>query len=66
MPLTGTQVSHYIPAVKKVVGGHEEPEERVETPPTKEIPPHRPHHDTQIGEFLREQHKSIPVGSLDE
>jgi hypothetical protein len=65
-PLTGTQVSQYIPAVKKVVGGREESEPRAETPPKNGGPPDRPSDDPKIGQFLRDQHKSMPIDKLDD
>jgi hypothetical protein len=64
--LTGTPVSQYIPAVKKIVGEREESEPRAETPPKNEGPPDRPYDDPKIGQFLRDQHKSMPIDKLDE
>lgn len=56
-PNSGYEVSHYVPAVEKVLG-----QEHNDTPPQTESkipgPPERPHHDTQIEEFVRDQHGS--------
>ena len=64
------KVSHIVPAVKKVLGR----EDTSSNPPPQsqgatkqpEGPPNRPHHDPQIEEFIRDQHKSVELGSLDE
>lgn len=66
--LTGTQtkkkVSHYVPAIGRMLGNEDEP------PPAKPAaevpgPPERPEHDPQIQEFVRAQHmsKNISEGS---
>ncbi|KAL5091007.1 hypothetical protein Trisim1_003969 [Trichoderma cf. simile WF8] len=60
------KISHAIPAVAPLIGGsnpeHKE-EEHKEVPPG---PPTRPEHDTQIEEFVREQHRSNGVENLSE
>ncbi|KAK0626547.1 hypothetical protein B0T14DRAFT_510298 [Immersiella caudata] len=60
------KVSQYIPAVNKVVGGRGESGPRDETPPKNEGPPDRPDDDPKIGQFLRDQHKSMPIDKLDD
>jgi len=71
--LTSTykKVSHYVPAVKKVLRGSENAEEKEPSRSAEAVrknmgPPNRPEHDPQIGEFIRDQHKSIPVTDLEE
>ncbi|KAL6835093.1 hypothetical protein V8C40DRAFT_233522 [Trichoderma camerunense] len=60
------KISHAIPAVAPLIGGsnpeHKE-EEHKEVPPG---PPTRPEHDTQIEEFVREQHRSNGIENLSE
>ncbi|KAJ4863891.1 hypothetical protein T069G_00421 [Trichoderma breve] len=60
------KISHAIPAVAPLIGGsnpeHKE-EEHKEVPPG---PPNRPEHDTQIEEFVREQHRSNGIENLSE
>ncbi|KAK3685565.1 hypothetical protein B0T22DRAFT_465994 [Podospora appendiculata] len=62
------KVSKYVPAsVSKMLGKHEASDNPVgqgeeTTPPG---PPHRPEHDANIGEFLRDTHRSTGI-SLDE
>lgn len=51
------QVTQYVPAVGKVLGqgnNNPVPENESKVPG----PPERPHHDTQIEEFVRDQHRS--------
>jgi len=61
------KVSQYIPAVKKVIGKPEEPEPKAETPPpSDDVAPKRPVDDEKITQFLRDQHKSMPIDKLDE
>ncbi|KAK4453212.1 hypothetical protein QBC34DRAFT_219327 [Podospora aff. communis PSN243] len=60
------KVSQYIPAVKKIVGEREESEPGAETAPKNEGPPDRPNDDTKIGQFLRDQHRSMPIDKRDE
>lgn len=51
------KVSQYVPAVGKVLG-----KDQKEDPASQELkvpgPPERPHHDTQIEEFIKDQHSS--------
>lgn len=60
-PANDFSVSQYVPAaVGKMLGKEEkEAEPSPETKPSG--PPNRPHHDTQIEEFLKDQHKSKTV-----
>ncbi|KAF4586073.1 hypothetical protein GQ602_005378 [Ophiocordyceps camponoti-floridani] len=52
------KITELIPAAAKVLGEQQAPEpERVEAPRTG--PPHRPHHDDKIEEFVRDQHRSM-------
>ncbi|KAK1770464.1 hypothetical protein QBC33DRAFT_528096 [Phialemonium atrogriseum] len=58
------RVSHYVPAIGRMLGNEDEP------PPAKPAaevpgPPQRPEHDPQIQEFVRAQHmsKNISEGS---
>ncbi|KAK1760861.1 hypothetical protein QBC47DRAFT_356004 [Echria macrotheca] len=61
------KVSQYIPAAGKVLGKHEKEEHVPEQQTTsKPGPPNRPDHDPQIEEFVRDQHRSMPITSLDE
>ncbi|KAI3396464.1 hypothetical protein diail_12184 [Diaporthe ilicicola] len=50
--------AQYVPAVGKVLGtdqkGDEAPRNETKIPG----PPERPHHDTQIEEFIKDQHRS--------
>lgn len=51
-------VSQYVPAVGKVLGTGEK-EDKSSSEETKVPgPPERPHHDTQIEEFIKDQHRS--------
>ncbi|KAK7708599.1 hypothetical protein SLS64_006701 [Diaporthe eres] len=51
------KVSQYVPAVGKVLGtDHKDESSREETKVPG--PPERPHHDTQIEEFIKDQHRS--------
>jgi hypothetical protein len=63
-------VSQIIPAVKKVLGrGDDEAQQQQHgTAPDKTPsgPPDRPAHDPHIAEFLRDQHKSIEITSVEE
>lgn len=54
-------VSQYVPAVTKILG--KETEGKKPSPEPKAIsgPPDRPDHDPQIEEFVRDQHKSMPL-----
>ncbi|KAL6700932.1 hypothetical protein J3F84DRAFT_359661 [Trichoderma pleuroticola] len=60
------KISHAIPAVAPLIGGSN-PDDKVEE--NKEVPPgppNRPEHDTQIEEFVREQHRSNGIDNLSE
>ncbi|KAK3377782.1 hypothetical protein B0H63DRAFT_225681 [Podospora didyma] len=60
------KVSQYIPAVGRALG-HEEPKPALAPQAATSGPPNRPEHDTQIEEFVRDQHRSKDVlSSLDE
>ncbi|UKZ72853.1 hypothetical protein TrVFT333_000490 [Trichoderma virens FT-333] len=51
-------ISHVIPAAAPIIGGSN-PDSKVEENKEEPAgPPHRPEHDTQIEEFVREQHRS--------
>ncbi|RKU42461.1 hypothetical protein DL546_004128 [Coniochaeta pulveracea] len=55
------KVSEYVPVVGKLLGK----EEKKPEPKLEEVkpsgPPLRPHHDTQIEEFVRDQHRSKAI-----
>lgn len=51
-------VSQYVPAVGKVLGTAEKKEESSKEETKIPGPPERPHHDTQIEEFIKDQHIS--------
>jgi hypothetical protein len=54
-------VSEYVPAVGKLLGKEEKkPEQKVEEVKPSGLP-ERPHHDTQIEEFVRDQHRSKAI-----
>ncbi|KAK5656296.1 hypothetical protein OQA88_4676 [Cercophora sp. LCS_1] len=57
-------VSQYVPVVGKMLGKQSEPEQPREEKPAPG-PPNRPDHDTQIEEFVRDQHRSTPITSLE-
>ncbi|KAK4066957.1 uncharacterized protein Triagg1_7957 [Trichoderma aggressivum f. europaeum] len=60
------KISHAIPAVAPLIGGSN-PDNKVEE--NKEVPPgppNRPEHDTQIEEFVRDQHRSNGIENLSE
>lgn len=60
-------VSQYVPAVGGMLGGQEkDPEGEPSTAETVPGPPKRPEHDTQIEEFLRDQHGSRKITGVDE
>ncbi|KAK8004382.1 hypothetical protein PG990_002191 [Apiospora arundinis] len=53
------KVTEYIPAAAKVLGtDKKEAEEKSPEPEKTPGPPERPHHDVNIEEFVREQHRS--------
>lgn len=51
-------VSQYVPAVGKVLGSNEKEDESSREETKIPGPPERPHHDTQIEEFIKDQHRS--------
>ncbi|KAG8158930.1 hypothetical protein KVR01_011373 [Diaporthe batatas] len=51
------KVSQYVPAVGKVLG-KDQKEDLASQEPKVPGPPERPHHDTQIEEFIKDQHSS--------
>lgn len=58
-------MSQYVPAVGKMLGKEETKEESAPAAGTAtDTPPKRPHHDTQIEEFVRDQHRSRPGEEL--
>lgn len=65
-------VAEYVPAsVTEKIGlakKQQQPEKEVEEPKEdlSAVPPHRPHHDEQIQEFLRDQHRSKEILGDDE
>lgn len=58
-------MSQYVPAVGNMLGKKESPEPLPEKKPNSG-PPNRPEHDTQIEEFVRDQHRSTPIQNLEE
>ena len=48
------------PSVGKVLGIEKKEESAPEDPAPAPGPPERPHHDAQIEEFVRDQHRSRP------
>lgn len=51
-------VSQYVPAVAKVLGTDEKEDKSSREETKISGPPERPHHDTQIEEFIKDQHRS--------
>ncbi|CCC10048.1 hypothetical protein SMACR_02627 [Sordaria macrospora] len=66
------KIAEYVPAsVTEKIGlakKQQQPEKEVEEPKEdlSAVPPHRPHHDEQIQEFLRDQHRSKEILGDDE
>jgi hypothetical protein len=57
--LRSCTVSQYAPAVGKVLGTDQKRDKTTREETTKVPgPPERPHHDTQIEEFIKDQHSS--------
>ncbi|KAL1881817.1 hypothetical protein Daus18300_000870 [Diaporthe australafricana] len=52
------KVSQYVPAVGKVLGTDQKGDESSQNETKVPGPPERPHHDTQIEEFIKDQHRS--------
>jgi hypothetical protein len=61
-------VSQYVPAVGKMLGRQEKEPEPEPSPTGKNAsgPPERPDHDTQIEEFIKDQHRSKQVVAIEE
>ncbi|KAH6626901.1 hypothetical protein B0J18DRAFT_464877 [Chaetomium sp. MPI-SDFR-AT-0129] len=62
------EVSQYVPAaVGKVLGSQDKPESN-KSPPPKDVPgpPDRPANDTQIEEFLKDQHRSRKIVGIED
>lgn len=59
-------MSQYVPAVGKMFGTEDKPKEKpvTEDKPAPHVPPVRPHHDTQIEEFVRDQHRSKNIDGV--
>ncbi|KAK1778364.1 hypothetical protein QBC45DRAFT_164689 [Copromyces sp. CBS 386.78] len=68
------KISEYVPAsVSEKIGlgkkQQQKPEQQEAEEPKEDfsaVPPHRPHHDEQIQEFLRDQHRSKELLGDDE
>ncbi|KAK3499309.1 uncharacterized protein B0T23DRAFT_14436 [Neurospora hispaniola] len=67
------KISEYVPAsVSETIGlGEKQQQQQQEEMKPKEgdlsaVPPHRPHHDEQIQEFIRDQHRSKEILGDDE
>ncbi|KAL2167149.1 hypothetical protein VTG60DRAFT_1639 [Thermothelomyces hinnuleus] len=61
------KVSQYVPAVGAMLRGQQkDPDGEPSTAETAPGPPKRPEHDTQIEEFLKDQHGSKKIIGLDE
>ncbi|KXX78077.1 hypothetical protein MMYC01_204212 [Madurella mycetomatis] len=60
------KISQYVPAVGKVLGGEANEPESSAAKTDPSVPPQRPEHDTQIEEFLRDQHRSHEVVGANE
>ncbi|KAJ9161207.1 hypothetical protein NKR19_g2452 [Coniochaeta hoffmannii] len=60
------KVTDYVPAVGKLLGKEEKKKDELpDEPATKPSgPPHRPVHDTQIEEFVRDQHRSQNINGV--
>lgn len=54
----GHPVTQYVPAVGKVLGTDGKEDESLKEETKIPGPPERPHHDTQIEEFIKDQHRS--------
>lgn len=63
--LTGNNtVNEYVPAVGKLLGKEDKKDEQPAEPASTAGPPHRPVHDTQIEEFVRQQHRSQNINGV--
>lgn len=56
-------VADYVPAVGHLLGKTDEEQAKKEQVPSRDVPgpPERPAHDTQIQEFVRDQHRSKDI-----
>ncbi|KAM0347939.1 hypothetical protein ACHAPU_004438 [Fusarium lateritium] len=58
------KITEYVPAAAKILPGRQSPPKEEDKPSG---PPERPHHDDQIEDFVRDQHRSQGVdGTLRE
>jgi hypothetical protein len=57
-------VTEYVPAVGKLLGKEDTKDKQSVEPAKAAGPPHRPVHDTQIEEFVRDQHKSQNIDGV--
>ncbi|KAL2162717.1 hypothetical protein VTH06DRAFT_6553 [Thermothelomyces fergusii] len=60
------KVSQYVPAVGGMLSGQQKDPKGEPSTETARGPPRRPEHDTQIEEFLKDQHGSKKITGLDE
>lgn len=51
-------MSEYVPAVGKALGQGQKDDTPTQPEDQLRGPPERPHHDPQIAEFVRDQHRS--------
>ncbi|OIW29787.1 hypothetical protein CONLIGDRAFT_631864 [Coniochaeta ligniaria NRRL 30616] len=58
------KVTEYVPAVGKLLGKEDKKDEQPVEPAKPSGPPHRPVHDTQIEEFVRDQHRSQDINGV--
>ncbi|KAL7915110.1 hypothetical protein GGI35DRAFT_436078 [Trichoderma velutinum] len=58
------KISHVIPGVAPIISGLHTDEKVEENKEVPTGPPNRPEHDTQIEEFVREQHRSNGIENL--
>ncbi|KAL2126407.1 hypothetical protein VTI74DRAFT_969 [Chaetomium olivicolor] len=59
------KVSQYVPAVGRMLGKQEEEPEPSLPEKKPPGPPERPHHDTQIEEFIKDQHRSKKIVGME-
>ena len=56
------KVTEYVPPLGRALGLDKKSTSQEQTAPAKPPgPPERPQHDTQVKEFLRDQHRSMPI-----
>lgn len=58
------KVTAYVPAVGHLLGKEDKKDEQPVEPAKPSGPPHRPDHDTQIEEFVRDQHRSQNIDGV--